>query len=172
MRTTCLSLLLQIIFLSAYPQEFYASYNSLKTLDGSMIPVSEILTSPKGTILVFWKVNNHKCYENLENLQESWNEMARASGVKLVAVCVDNSGNWTRIKPLISGKDWDFDVYIDQNSSLKRALEITTLPYTILLDGNVQIKCRYPGYCSGDEKLLCRQIMHCLEKDGTLAKFE
>lgn len=165
---TILTTLTLLIFLSqTFAQNFYASSEHLKTLDGNTVQMDEILSST-GTILIFWELNSTQCCSNLDNLQESWVENIKAYGVNLVAICVDSPGMWVRVKPYVSGKDWEFDTYVDTNGNLKRALGITTIPYTILLDGEQNIKCRYPGYCSGDESQICNKIIHCLESSGSL----
>ena len=168
MKTIITYLFLQTLFLSAISQKFYALHENLKTLDGSSVQVNDILSSSEGTILVFWETNSHQCCNNLENLQESWVEQIQSLGVELIAICVNCPGSWAKVKPMVLGKGWDFKVYIDVNSDLKRTLGITTTPYTILLDGNKNIKCRYPGYCSGDEIQICEKIIHCLRSNGDL----
>ncbi len=168
MKTKLTALILLLFVFQTNAQNFYASGEKLKALDGSSILVDEVL-SKEGTILVFWESNSSQCCSNLENMQESWIEQVRAYGVNMVAICVDNPGMWMKIKPYVSGKGWEFDTYVDTNGDLKRALGITTTPYTILLDGEQNIKCRYPGYCSGDETQICEKIINCLENSGTLA---
>jgi len=172
MKTLLISLLLLSFSLSSYTQEFYANHEPLKTLDGSLIEMKDVLTSNQGTILIFWETNSHQCCNNLENLQDSWVEELKKLGVELIAICVNNPGNWSKVKPMVAGKGWDFEVYIDVNGQLKRTLGITTTPYTMLLDGDENIRCRYPGYCSGDEVQICEKIKHCLENDGDLASLK
>ncbi len=140
----------------------------LRTLNGSMITVDSMVSSRKGIILVFWEPMNTTCYNNLENLQEAWSSNIKSLGVDLVAICVDREGNHAKLKPLVNGKSWDFDVFVDDNGGVKRLLGINTIPYTILLDENKEVKCRYSGYCSGDEVQLCNKIEHCLKTSGTL----
>ncbi|MEE4258241.1 MAG: redoxin domain-containing protein [Bacteroidales bacterium] len=169
MKIIFICLFLLNIFFCAISQEFYALNEPLKTLDGSLIEMNDVLTSKQGTILIFWETNSHQCCNNLENLQDSWVEELKKLGIELIAICVNCPGNWAKVKPLVAGKGWDFDVYIDINGQLKRTLGITTTPYTVLLDGDKNIRCRYPGYCSGDEVQICEKIKHCLENDGDLA---
>ncbi len=163
----CLTSLLLIQVVVA--QSFYASAERLTTTEGTSILMDEILSSTEGTILVFWEINNQQCTTNIQNIYETWVDEVKQYGVHLVSVCIDKSGNWMRIRPYVDGKGWMFDTYIDTNGDLKRAMNITTTPYTILLDGNRNVKCRYPGYCSGDEKEICDKIIHCIEQSGTLA---
>lgn len=168
MRTLITTLWLLLLTIIASPQGFYAADENLKTLEGANIQLKDIL-STEGTILIFWSTNSTHSCNNLENLQDSWVENVKSYGVNLVAICVNNPGKWEIVKPYVAGKDWEFDTYIDINGNLKRALGVTTTPYTILLDGDQNIKCRYPGYCSGDENQICEKIINCLESHGTLA---
>ncbi len=152
-----------------FSQTLYESGSKVRTCDGSLVIIKDILTSKTGTILVFWETNNSKCYSNLENLQESWIEELKDAGIKLIAICENKQGDWLKIKPFVYGKDWEFEVYIDENGTLERSLGIISKPYTILLDGNNNIKCRHPGYCSGDETLICEKIAQCLAENGDLS---
>lgn len=163
MRNLLTFMILLLLHQQVSSQTFHASNVYLKTLEGSSIQINEILTSSTGTILIFWESNSTKCINNLDNLQEEWAEEVKALGVDLIAICVNQTGTLSMVKPYVSGKGWDFKTYIDINGDLKRVLGITTTPYTILLDGNQNIKCQYPGYCSGDEILVCNKIIDCLE---------
>lgn len=165
-----LLLLILLIFVRTVPaQMFCAAGETLKTSEGSMISVAEIFSGNTGTILVFWELNDPKSDDDLENLNETWIENLKSYGVNLVSVCIDKSGNWLAVKPYVSGKGWEFDSYIDVNARFRRVMGITETPYTILLDGDGNLKCRYPGYCSGDETRICDKILKCLKNNGTLA---
>ena len=55
-----------------------------------------------------------------------------------------------RIRPLVNGKGWEYLVLYDDNQNLKRALNITTLPHTLVLKNN-KIIHRRTGYTPGIE---------------------
>ena len=169
MKKSLTYLIMLILFQQTYSQTLYTAKANLKALDGTSVQLNEMLTSSEGTILIFWETNNSLCSSNIDNLQNAWVENIKELGVDLIAICVNYSGMWTSVKPYISGKGWDFETYIDINGDIKRMLGIGTLPYTILLDGNQKIKCRYPGYCSGDESIVRDKITHCLKNAGNLA---
>ena len=50
----------------------------------------------------------------------------------------------------MNGKSWKFDVLIDENHDLKRALNISGLPHTLITKQN-QILHRRVGYAPGEE---------------------
>ena len=172
MKKTLIYLIILILIQQTISQSYFPTNEYLKTLDGSTIHVNEIFTTFEGTILIFWETNSPNCCNNLDNLQDAWVEEVKALGVNLIAICVNYSGMLTKVKPYVSGKGWEFETYIDTNGDLKKALGITTTPYTVLLDGNQNIKCRYPGYCSGDETQICNKIIHCLKNAESLTELK
>lgn len=165
---TLIALFLTMLFpLNA--QNLYVSDEQLKTLDGNLVSVENIL-SQTGTILVFWETNSAACSNSIENLHEKWLEEIAAFDVKLIVVCVSYPGSWPLVRSVFTGKGWECEAYVDTNGNLKRALGVTTLPYTILLDGDQNIRCRYPGYCNGDENRICEKIIHCLNNSNLEAE--
>ena len=162
-------LILLIIVQAASAQTFYSFNEILKTTDGSTVPIDEVISGKTGTVLVFWELNDPRSDSDLENTNELWIEKLKPYGINLVSVCVDKTGNWLAVKPYVSGKGWEFDTYIDMNGSIRRIMEITEIPYTIIFDNKGYIKCRFPGYYSGDETHICDKILKSLENNGTLA---
>lgn len=70
------------------------------------------------------------------------------------AVSIDDSRNASKVKTYINGQQWDYDVLLDPNSSLKRALNFQTVPYTLLIDSKGSIVYTHSGYVEGDEYIL------------------
>jgi len=76
----------------------------------------------------------------------------------LVAVSIDNAKNVLKVKPYVDGQAWDFDVLLDVNEDLKRALNVNNVPYTILLDKKGNIVWKHEGYVEGNEYILDEQV--------------
>ena len=130
----------------------------LKTLEGATTSLVDIVEPGAVTILVFWKSCNKTCRESLEAMHEIWQDSLEGLGVKMVAVCVDGTGSWDHVRPLVDGNSWEFETYIDVNCDLKRAMNINNVPCTILLDATQNLICRHDGFCTGAEALLCEKI--------------
>jgi len=139
------------------------SGGELRDLNGRMVPVSAIIEEGHPLVMVFWKSGSSKCCENLETLQSAWMTRLKGRGVRFVAVCEDCSGSWSHVKPLVAGKDWDFDVYIDVNGDFRRSLGISVIPSTVLYDTGMRLVCKHPGWCSGNEEMVCEKIISKLE---------
>lgn len=162
MKTLTIVLLIfwPVVWLSAQQKQMLST--ELTDLNGNKTNSWEIVEPGTTTVLVFWKSSSTKCCDNLENLQSAWVDTLKDRGVKLVAICVDCNGNWSHIKPIMKGKNWDFDSYIDLNGDFKRAMGVTDIPCTILLDHEQNMVCRYYGFCSGDSELICENILQNL----------
>jgi peroxiredoxin len=164
-----------LMFLLSFPLYFNAQNSfpdvTLRNLDGECFSTSEIFNTNHPQVMIFWKSFDTKCCSNLENMQSAWLSQLKDRGVNLVAICIDCKGNWSYLKPIISGKAWEFDIFIDSNGDLKRALGVTNAPYTLLFDEENRVICRHEGYCSGNEDLVCKKILDCLFKtDHPLAQ--
>jgi len=77
---------------------------------------------------------------------------------------VDCHGSSSHVKPIVKGKNYDFETYIDVNGDFIRAMSVSAFLYTILFDKDQKELCRYSGYCSGSGELICKKIMEQIEK--------
>ena len=160
--TTLLMVLVAVSILKA--QTGTVPKTELKTLDGTPVSSTVMLTSGNPTIVVFWKSTSGKCCENLDEMQNAWTESLREKGVKVVAICVDCQGSWGHVKPIVNAKEWDFETYIDVNGDFMRAMAVNTMPCTILFDKNLNQVCRYNGFCSGGGEMICTKVLEHLGK--------
>lgn len=134
----------------------------LLTLNGEYINSSEILDNENPTILVFWKSNEKKCCEQIALMIDAKEKLEELIEVNVVAICTDTDGLSSRIKPLVSGKDWDIEVYIDRNEDFKRAMNIPSTPFTCVFDKDQKLICEYSGYCAWADDFICDKIKECL----------
>ena len=125
----------------------------LRDLNGQIISSSQILTPDTPTLLVLWNTSDSKFKEGLEFFNEMWDENLRMEGVNMVAICTDNLGSWSQVKPLINGNGWDFDAYIDVNGDFMRAMNVGAGPYALLIDKQQNILYRYSYYYPVNEDI-------------------
>ena len=59
---------------------------------------------------------------------------------------------------MVNGKNWNFEILMDENQDLKRALNITGIPHTIVTKGS-RIIYRRIGYKPGEENDLYEFII-------------
>jgi len=130
----------------------------LFTLEGTRISYEKIQNDSVPMIMVFWKTYDDKCCKELMDLNDVYIEKLKDKGVRIVAVCVDNNSKMDYIRPFVYGHDIEFEVYIDNNGNLKRAMNIPTVPFTILFDKDAQPFCKFLGYCPAIDEMVCNKI--------------
>jgi cytochrome c biogenesis protein CcmG/thiol:disulfide interchange protein DsbE len=69
----------------------------------------------------------------------------------LIAVSIDDSRNVLKVKPYVAGQGWEYEVLLDVNRDLLRALNGQNVPYTIVLDKTGTVVWTHNGYIEGDE---------------------
>jgi len=144
----------------------------LRDIDGNIISSLQITEPGTSTMVVFWKSSSGKCCDNLEKLQEAWEETLSRQGVRMVAICVDCNGSWTQVKPIVNGNSWDFDTYIDVNGDFKRAMSVGDAPCTMLFDEDQNMICRMNSACTGSQEFICNNIMDHLNLSETASNFK
>jgi cytochrome c biogenesis protein CcmG/thiol:disulfide interchange protein DsbE len=130
----------------------------VKTLDGKNINIQEIENSGKPIVISFWATWCKPCKKELNAIAEVYEEWQDETGVKLIAISIDDTRSMSKVMPYVNASDWDYEVYLDPNGDLKRAMGISTVPHTFLLNGKNEIVWQHKGYVDGDEDQLLEQI--------------
>ena len=84
--------------------------------------------------------------------------------MRLVAVSIDQAQNINTVKPLVDQNGWRYDVLLDRNGELRRALGIQMIPFTVLLDGKGNIVYKHNGYTDGAEVELYEKVKEAAGK--------
>tara|TARA_B100001093_G_C26857933_1_gene1028371 strand:+ start:6280 stop:6768 length:489 start_codon:yes stop_codon:yes gene_type:complete len=130
----------------------------LKSLEGTTINTIDIENDGKPIVICFWATWCKPCAKELDAISEVYEEWRDESGVKVIAVSIDDSRNLAKVAPYANGKDWPFEIYIDANSDLKRALNVNAIPHTFLLNEKKEIIWQHTSYFDGDEEELYEEI--------------
>jgi len=153
----------KIVFLLIIALSFNAfSQNNLpkvdvKTLDGKTISIQEATNKDNIIIISLWATWCVPCIKELDAISDVYDEWQEETGVELIAVSVDDSRTVKRVKTLVNGKGWDYQVLLDTNNDLKRALGASTVPLTLVIKDN-KIVLRHSGYSPGSEDELYEKI--------------
>jgi len=59
---------------------------------------------------------------------------------------------------MIAGNGWDFDVYVDKNGGLMHSLGISSTPYTLVYDDEMNLISRYSGHCDCATEMLEKSL--------------
>lgn len=124
---------------------------AIKSIDGKEISTKNLIDSNRLTVISFWASWCKPCMQELDAISEDYDNWVQKSGSKVIAISIDDSRTFTAVKNVVTGRGWPFDAYIDVSQNLKRALNITTVPYTIVIDKKGNIIKKNASYTPGSE---------------------
>ena len=129
----------------------------IKTIEGQSINTKSTYNKKGLTVYSFWATWCVPCINELDDIHkeiEKWDD----ANVKIVAISTDDSRTKRRVRPMVNGKKWNFEILLDENQALKRALNINAIPHTIVTKGT-RIIFRRIGYKPGEENHLYEFIL-------------
>ena len=135
----------------------------LKTMDGKTVRTDTLSNNGKPFIIDFFATWCKPCNRELDAIAEVYEEWQEETGVKIFAVSIDQAQNVNKVKPLVAGHDWSYEVLLDPNSDFLRLLGGQTVPYTLIVDGKGKIVYRHNGYTDGAETELIEKVRALVE---------
>lgn len=123
---------------------------SIVDLKGNKVNFKDIIKSDKPVIISFWATWCVPCMNELDAISEVYPDWQDETGVKLIAISQDDDRTARRIVPLVNGKGWDYEIYRDYNNELKRAFNIASIPYMLIIKDGKIVSTR-SGYTPGSE---------------------
>lgn len=127
---------------------------TVKDVKGNSISSEDFNNDGKPIIISFWATWCKPCISELNAINDYYDEWVEETGVKLIAVSIDDARNAARVRPFVLGQGWEYEVYLDENSDLRRAMNVNNPPHTFLLNGKGEVVWQHNGYVPGDEDIL------------------
>ena len=124
---------------------------TLKKLNGSSFNAEKISNNGKPILLCFWATWCRSSVKELDNIFEFYADWQKETGVKLVAVSFDDARSLAKVSTMVNTKGWDYEIYVDANSDLKRAMNVNICPHTFLIDNEGNIVWQATSYLQGSE---------------------
>ncbi len=137
---------------------------TLKSMDGKTVRTDTLSNNGKPFIIDFFATWCKPCNRELKAINEVYEEWQEETGVKLIAVSIDQAQNIHKVKPLVDENGWPYEVLLDPNGDLKRALGIQMIPYTLIVDGKGNIVYKHNGYTDGAEAELIEKVRELVGK--------
>lgn len=130
----------------------------LKDINDNTINTAELSNNGKPMVISFFATWCKPCLRELKAISEVYPEWQDETGMKLVAVSIDEAQNAQKVKPLIEGKGWDYEVLLDVNGEFKRQMGVTDIPHVFIVDGNGNVVWNHKGYIDGGEEEIIAKI--------------
>ena len=125
---------------------------TLKDMDGKTVDTAELYNDGKPIVISFWATWCKPCLRELNTIKEVYPDWQDETGVKVIAVSIDEAQNAQKVKPLVSRLGWDYDVLLDTNSEFKRQMGVSDPPHVFVIDGAGKIVWNHQGYVDGGEE--------------------
>ena len=136
---------------------------TLKTIDGKTVNTAELQNNGKPFIIDFFATWCKPCNRELDAIAEVYEDWQQETGVKIVAVSIDQAQNISKVKPLVENHGWEYEVLLDPNGDFKRALGIQMIPYVLIVDGQGNIVYKHNGYTDGAETELIEKVRELIK---------
>lgn len=130
----------------------------LKDLNGKVVDTATLSNDGKPYIISFFATWCKPCLRELRAINEHYADWQDETGMKLIAISTDEAQNAQKVKPLVDGEGFEYEVLLDTNQDLQRALGIQMIPYVMIIDGNGNIVETRNGYTDGGEQHLIEKI--------------
>lgn len=130
----------------------------LKGMDGKNYNSSDFQNDGNPIVISFWATWCAPCKRELSAIAEVYDDWQEETGVKLIAISIDDARSKSRVLPYVNGSAWDYEVYLDENQDFKRLMGVNNVPHTFLVDGNGHIVWQHNNYADGDEIELYKMI--------------
>lgn len=131
----------------------------IQTIDGRAFNINSLGKRGNIVIINFWATWCGPCKLELNTISELYDDWKKDYNVELYAVSIDDSRNTGKVKAMVNGQGWPFNILLDPNQELQRAFNFQAPPFTVVVDQNGYIVSTHTGYKSGDEMLLEEKLM-------------
>ncbi|MEL6590032.1 MAG: TlpA disulfide reductase family protein [Bacteroidota bacterium] len=135
----------------------------VEALDGKKVNTSEFTNDGKPIVISFWATWCKPCIKELKTIHDMYPDWQDETGVKVIAISIDDARNAGQVPTLVNAFGWDYEVFLDKNSDFKRAMNVVNIPHTFLVDGEGNIVYQHTSYAPGDEEELYDKILELVE---------
>lgn len=147
-------ILIFFCFIGVLPIMAQLPKTTLKDIHGKMVSTDTLSNQGRPFIIDFFATWCKPCNRELDAISELYEDWKKETGMKLVAVSIDQAQNINKVKPLVDNHGWEYEVLLDPNGDLKRAMGVQMIPFVMIVDGKGTIVYKHQGYTDGVEQEL------------------
>lgn len=136
-----------------------------RSLDGKEVKLSGILTGEKPVVISFWATWCNPCVQELEAVSEKLESWQKEIGFIFVAISIDDVRSTSKVRSFVSGREWPFTVLIDANQEIMKAMNISSVPFTMILSKDGVVRYSHSGYIPGEENTLFKELKKVLKNN-------
>lgn len=137
---------------------------TLKSIDGKSVDTATLSNDGKPFVISFFATWCKPCLRELKAIAEVYPDWQDETGMKLVAVSIDEAQNTGKVKPLADAEGWEYEVLLDPAGDFRRALGVQMVPHVVIVDGQGNVAESHAGYTDGSETHIIEKIKELLNK--------
>lgn len=138
----------------------------LKDIDGKVVDTATLSNDGKPFIITFFASWCKPCNRELKAIHEVYPDWQDETGVRLIAISVDEAQNAQKVKPMVDAAGWEYQILLDPNSDFLRAMGVSMIPHCFIIDGNGRIAESRSGYTEGGEGHLIEKVRELIANAG------
>ncbi|MDD7080313.1 MAG: TlpA disulfide reductase family protein [Prevotella sp.] len=135
----------------------------LKDINGKVVDTATLSNDGKPFIISFFATWCKPCNRELKAINEVYPDWQDETGVRVIAVSIDEAQNAQKVKPMVDAAGWEYQVLLDPNSDFRRAMGVNMIPHVFVIDGNGKIAESRSGYTEGGEQHLIEKVKELIE---------
>lgn len=138
---------------------------TLKDINGNNIDTATLSNDGKPFVISFFATWCKPCLRELKAVHEVLPEWQDETGVRVIAVSIDEAQNEQKVKPLVEGKGWseDYTVLLDPSAEFKRQMNVNDIPHVFVVDGEGNVVWNHQGYVDGGEEDILEAVKNALK---------
>ncbi len=137
---------------------------TLKDINGKTVTTDTLSNNGRPMIISFFATWCKPCNRELSAIADVYEDWQAETGVKLIAINIDQAHNTHKVRPLVDTNGWEYEVLLDPNSDFKRALGVQMIPFVLIVDGQGNIVYKHNGYTDGAEDELIEKVRELVEE--------
>ncbi len=137
---------------------------TIQTLQGRDVNTNTLENDGKPFVISFWATWCRPCLKELNAIDEIYEDW-KDHGFKLIAVSTDDARTRPNVLPMVSGRGWDYEFYLDENGDFRRAMGVNLVPHTFILNGKGEIVYQHTSFSDGMEWEMYDLLIELLEDE-------
>lgn len=131
---------------------------TIKQLNGKPVKFNKIFKKGRVTLVSFWATWCVPCKAEIKNIKGKLPEWKEQADFDFITISIDDSRAAAMVKGYTKSQGWDWPVYLDQNSDLKRSLNFQNVPFTMIVDQEGKVVYQHTGYEEGGEEEVFKMV--------------